>query len=99
MNIKNALGFFVLGLLMNATPVVAQSLTGTAFLAESSVRQVWLEFMSWVVGGIGFAYVAREGAVRVSVALAAVIPVRLFRPIDVQVDVPMRTAVRVGATY
>jgi len=80
MNIKNALGFFVLGFLMHTTPALAQSFSVNAVMDESSVRTVWLELMGWVVGGIGFSYLAREGMARVPSLLAAVLPESLLRP-------------------
>jgi hypothetical protein len=100
MNTKNALGFLFLGMLLHVTPTLAQSLTTQADLVAdtSSVRTVWLEFMSWVIGGIGSAYLIREAAVRLPALLAVLSPARLLRPImakgeAVQIPVGARVSV------
>jgi len=98
MNIKNAISFLVLGLLMQTTPLLAQSLSDHAVvLTDSSVRSVWVQFMSWVIGGIGLGYLARDAAVRMPALLVAIIPERLLRPVESQGE-PMRlpVSVRVG---
>jgi hypothetical protein len=101
MNLKNAFSFFVLGLLMHSTPVLAQSLSAVPVaVVESSVRMVWLEFMGWVIGGIGFAYIAHEGLVRLPILVKAVVPARYLRPIETRTaPVQMQAVVRVGLTY
>lgn len=100
MNIKNALGFFVLGLLMHTAPTLAQALSVNTVIEASTVRAAWLEFMSWVIAGIGFGYLAHEGAVRVQAFMLAVVPARLLRPSEVQPEqIQIQTAVRVGITY
>lgn len=100
MNIKNALCFFILGLLMHTSPTVAQMLSVNALVGESSVRAVWLELMSWVIGGIGFSFIAYEGTVRAQAHILAVIPARLLRPSEVPAgQMQFRTAVRVATTY
>ena len=100
MNTKNALGFFVLGLLMHAILVLMQSFSVSAVEAESSVRLIWLEFMSWVVGGVGFAFIAHEGLVRLPTLISAVVPARLLRPVEAQGEqVQIQSVVRVGITY
>lgn len=81
MNIKNALGFLVLGLAMYASPALAQSTESLqTAVADSSVRTLWLEFMGWVTGGIGLSYLSREAAVRMPVLMAMLVPERLLRP-------------------
>jgi hypothetical protein len=100
MNTKNALGFFVLGLLMHTILVLMQSFSVSAVEAESSVRLIWLGFMSWVVGGIGFAFITREGLVRLPTLITAVVPARLLRPVEAQGEqVQIQSVVRVGITY
>jgi hypothetical protein len=87
MNIKNALGFLVLGLLMYSAPTFAQSLSDySAAAAVPSVRTVWLEFMGWVIGGIGIAYLSREGVVRMPVLVATMVPARLLRQVEASND-------------
>jgi hypothetical protein len=82
MNIKNALGFLVLGMVMYVSPALAQSTESLqTAVADSSVRTLWLEFMGWVIGGIGLSYLGREAAIRVPVLLAMITPERLLRPV------------------
>jgi hypothetical protein len=98
MNINNALGFIVLGLLMLATPAFAEALTvHPVVVAEASVRTLWLEVMGWVTGGIGSIYIARDAALRVPSLLAALIPERLLRPIRGESE-RMPNGVRVTAS-
>ena len=78
MNIKNALGFLVLGLLMLASPSPAHA--GT--IADISVRTVWLEFMGWVIVIIGSAFLLRDAAVHVPAWLTAITPERWLRPTE-----------------
>lgn len=100
MNIKNALCFFILGLLMHTTPAVAQMVSANAVVNESSVRAAWLEFMSWVVGGVGISYLAHDGVVRAHSFLMAIIPAKLLRPSEVPVEqMRFQPTVRVAATY
>ncbi len=85
MNIKNALGFFSLGLLMHTTLVVVQSLSdSTGSGAAESVRTLWVQFMSWLIGGIGIGNLAREGMARMPAYLTAMVPERLLRPVETQ---------------
>jgi hypothetical protein len=98
MNSKNALGFLVLGCFMHTTPLLAQSLADySVAVADDSVRTLWMQFMSWVVGGIGLGYLTREGVVRVPVLLMAIVPERLLRPVEVSGEhEQMPSGVRVG---
>ena len=83
MNCKNALGFLILGILMHTTPLLAQSLSDYyVSVADGSVRTVWLELMSWVIGGIGLGYLSRESVVRLPALLTTLVPERLLRPIE-----------------
>jgi|GEM_PF-2198831 len=83
MNIKNALGFLVLGTLMYVSSVLAQSAEPhQTAVVNASVRTVWLEFMGWVTGGIGFAYLGREATLRLPALLAMLLPERLLRPVE-----------------
>jgi len=101
MNIKNALGFLVLGMLMYASSAFAQSAEShQTAVADASVRTVWLEFMGWVIGGIGFAYLSREATVRLPVLLAMLLPERLLRPIEARgepVSMPVGVTVSVSS--
>lgn len=98
MNIKNALGFFCLGLLMHTTPLLAQSLSDYSMaVADTSVRSVWVQFMSWVIGGIGLGYLTRDAALRMPALLTAITPARLLRPIESRGDaVRLPAGARVG---
>lgn len=66
MNIKNALGFVVLGLAMYAVPTFVQAFGQNGFSdqMETSTQMIWLTFMGWVVTNVGIAYLAREGVMR-----------------------------------
>lgn len=98
MNSKNALSFLVLGLMMHTTPLLALSLAGNpGALADASVRTIWMEFMSWVIGGIGFSYLTRDVAVRMPALLTAMVPERLLHPVeDKSESLQMPDGVRVG---
>jgi hypothetical protein len=99
MNSKNALGFLVLGLLMHSAPLVAQWLAdASVVVGDASVRTVWLEFMSWVNGGIGVSYFAREGVLHVPALISAIVPEQWLRPVaadgePVQISSPVRVGV------
>ena len=95
MNIKNAFGFLILGMVMYASPVLAQSTeTLQSTVTDSSVRTLWMEFMGWVIGGIGLSYLSREAAIRLPALAAMIIPERLLRPAQGQLE-PMRLPVGV----
>ena len=95
MNIKNAFGFLVLGMVMYASPALAQSTEAVqTTMADATVRTLWLEFMGWVIGGIGLSYLSREAAVRLPALATAIIPERLLRPVQGQAE-PMRLPVGV----
>lgn len=65
---------------MHTTPMLAQTLSDQSVsLADPSVRSIWVQFMSWVIGGIGLGYLARDAAGRLPVLLAAFIPERQLR--------------------
>lgn len=85
MNIKNALGFLVLGLVMHVVPVLAEA-GGEAIPADTApaVRMLWLNFMGWVTGLIGVAYLLREGAVRLPAVWVAVKTDPWIRPLLVR---------------
>lgn len=100
MNIQNALCFFILGLLMHTSPAVAQMVSEKVVVDEYSVRAVWLEFMSWVVGCVGITYLTHEAVVRAHSFLLAVLPTKLFRPGEVAAEqMRLQTTVRVASTY
>jgi hypothetical protein len=95
MNIKNAFGFLVLGMVMYASPALAQSTDSLQIaVADSSVRTLWLEFMGWVIGGIGLSSLGREAAVRLPVLLTMLVPAQLLRPVEGRGE-PMRLPVGV----
>ena len=100
MNSKNALGFLVLGLMMHSAPIVAQLFAATSeAVGDSSVRTVWLEFMSWVNGGVGAGYLAREGLLHIPTLISAIVPVRWLRPVEADgTPVQIPSTVRVGVS-
>ncbi len=100
MNNKNALGFFFLGLLMHTTLVVVQSLSDySGAVAGESVRTMWVQFMSWVIGGIGFGNLAREGMARMPALLTALVPERLLRPVATRSEsLQLPVTARVGVS-
>jgi len=82
---------------MFALPVFAEGMSAHAqMVMEASVRTLWLEFMACVVGGIGSAYLLREGWVRVP-ALVAMLPrVRSFESQEESAQI--ESGVRVGVS-
>lgn len=100
MNIKNALGFFCLGLLMQTTLVVVQSFaeaSGTA--SGESVRTIWVQFMSWVIGGIGFGNLAREGLAHLPNLLSTLVPAQVWRPAETKTEsLQLPVAARAGVS-
>ncbi len=74
MNSPNAFGFLGLGILMQVLPDVAPSLIGHAALATQSTGALWMEFMSYVVVGIGGGHFVHQGAQRLSVLLGTFLP-------------------------
>jgi hypothetical protein len=98
MSINNSLGFIVLGLLLYATPVFAQSIaTQTEVVMDTSVRTLWLEFMGWVTGGIGIAYLLKEAASRMPTLLTMEAPEHLLRSVEVKAE-PVRYPVGVSVS-
>ena len=87
MNIKNALGFFILGLVMYSVSVLAEA-SGESASAESelAVRMVWLSFMGWVTSLIGLTYLLKEGVVRLPVLWVAVKADPWIRPLVVRAE-------------
>jgi len=98
MNINNALGFLVLGLLMYTTPVLAESFSGHPAVVESSVRTLWLEFMGWVISSIGSGYVLREGMSRAPALLTYLVPARFLRPIMARGEARIPAGARVSVS-
>lgn len=100
MNTKNALGFLFLGMLMHVTSTFAQSLAASdGQIIETSVRTIWLEFMGWLIGGIGSAYLIREAAVRLPAMLAVLAPARLLRSVAAKGEaVQLPVGARVGVS-
>ena len=97
MNIKNALGFLILGTLMYVSPAFSQSPEAQQIvIANDSARTLWLEFMGWVIGGIGSVRLLRESVVRMPALVALFAPVR---PVENNSE-PMRLPVgaRVGVS-
>ena len=85
MNIKNAVGFFFLGLVMHVPPTFAPSLAAHSdMITSDSVRTIWLELMGWVIGGIGSAYLLRDAALRAPAFFSSLLPERLFSPAESQ---------------
>ena len=97
MNIKNALGFLVLGLLMQVMSVFSQSANHLEFV-DNSVRIIWMEFMSWVIGGIGSTFLVKESAVRLPALLVLLTPEQFLHsgetlPESVRLEVGARASV------
>lgn len=65
MNTANAIGFFLLGTVMQVAP-----LFGGAHAGVADGQTLWLQFMGLVTGAIGAGYLLRMGAQEVSVLLA-----------------------------
>ena len=74
MNIANAIGFFVLGMIMQAVPQI-MPLEGSAHGADT--QTLWLQVMSVVTGAIGGGYLLRAGAREVSQAAARLLARRV----------------------
>jgi hypothetical protein len=98
MNVTHAFGFFVLGLLMLASPDLMAA-GQPVIMSSQSVRTMWLEFMGVVIGGIGSAYMAREAFARVTVVAAAIKLPRLLQPVQTGAKPEILTsAARVGVS-
>lgn len=69
MNIANAIGFFLLGTIMQVLPVILRLEAGATLGAEEA-QALWLQFMGVVSAAIGGGYLLRIGAHEVSVMLA-----------------------------
>jgi hypothetical protein len=83
MNFTNALGFFGLGLLMHFAPNFAPHwLASGADIAADTRSGLWLYFMSFVVSGIGGAYLARDAYARTARVLSALQLPTLLRPVS-----------------
>jgi hypothetical protein len=77
MNFSNALGFLGLGVLMHVAPGFLGS--GAALDSESR-SSLWLYFMSYVIGGVGSAYIAHDGYTRFVAVLSKIQLPALLRP-------------------
>jgi hypothetical protein len=64
MNTANAIGFFLLGTIMQVMPLL-----GGAAHSTADGQTLWLQFMGLVTGGIGAGYLLRMGAQEMSVML------------------------------
>jgi hypothetical protein len=99
MNIKNAVGFFFLGLVMYVTPTLVPAMAAHAEnITGESVRTIWLELMGGVIGAIGSSYLLRDAALRMPTLLSALLPVRMLNPAGrereaVQIPVGVRAVV------
>lgn len=92
MNSPNAFGFLVLGALMHVAPDIAPSMVNhAATVAASSTAAIWMEFMSYVIAGIGGGHFVHQGASRLSVLVTAVLPLvpRAVEPLGAK-PVPAR---------
>ena len=78
MNSSNAIGFVVLGSLMNAAPTLIPSEFAQGFMvAGMTSSALWLHFMGLVVGVIGTSHLVKEGVASVRLASRrAVVQVR-----------------------
>jgi hypothetical protein len=62
MNSSNAIGFIVLGSIMNAVPTLIPSgFTEGMMIAGMTSSALWLHFMGLVVGSIGGGHLVKEG--------------------------------------
>jgi hypothetical protein len=65
MNTANAIGFFLLGTVMQVVPLFGGAAAGVV-----DGQTLWLQFMGLVTGAIGAGYLLRMGGQEVSVLLA-----------------------------
>jgi hypothetical protein len=65
MNTANAIGFFLLGTVMQVLP----SINGSPAYAPETTQTLWLQFMGLVTGVIGGGYLVRTGFAEASVLL------------------------------
>lgn len=72
MNLANATGFLVLAVVMQVLPLIAPSSAASVSLGSASTRYLWLMFMSYVIGGIGLSFMARELGRQLPAAVAGV---------------------------
>jgi hypothetical protein len=68
MNLPNTIILLVLGFFMRALPVIAPSWVPVDPSVGTSARELWLILTGYVIGGVGAAWLLREGA-RKSVAV------------------------------
>jgi len=69
MNSSNAIGFVVLGSLMNAVPALIPSgFEQGLVVAGMTSSALWLHFMGLVVGAIGSSHLVKEGIASVRLA-------------------------------
>ena len=62
MNSSNAIGFIVLGSIMNAVPALIPSGFSAGLMIEGMTSSaLWLHFMGLVVGSIGSGHMLKEG--------------------------------------
>jgi hypothetical protein len=84
MNVSNALGFLVLGSVMNAVPALLPSIVDHGIVTiDLSERALWLHFMGLVVGAIGGSRLLAECVLSYRSAMAAL---RLARSTEVRVS-------------
>ncbi|MGC4071425.1 MAG: hypothetical protein QM760_02680 [Nibricoccus sp.] len=69
MNTANAIGFFLLGTIMQIIARVVPFEVGTGY-AGAEGQALWLEFMSLVTGALGAGYLLRLGVQEMSVVLS-----------------------------
>jgi hypothetical protein len=69
MNTANAIGFFLLGTIMQVITRIVPFEVGSGY-AGAEGQTLWLEFMGLVTGAIGAGYLLRVGAQELSVVLA-----------------------------
>ena len=68
MNTANAIGFFLLGTVMQVLPLV----DGSAAYGPETTQTLWLQFMGLVTGSIGGGYLVRTGFAEASVLLTRI---------------------------
>ena len=80
MNSSNAIGFVVLGSIMNAVPTLLPSeFTQGLVVAGMTSSALWLHFMGVVVGSIGGGHLLKEGFASMRLASRALRQVRTQR--------------------
>jgi hypothetical protein len=79
MNFRNALGFFAVGAVLAVIPRFAGGASLSAGIDAMSASTLWLQFMSFVLMGLGVAYFAQRSLVGLA-SLLEYTPQTAYRP-------------------